>query len=68
MEDDKFVNLWRKEFPKVFRNGLGTCNKKIQLQLVDSNLLSEIFIGENDRWLPNMVVFLDDINFCHGSQ
>lgn len=43
MEEEQFVNLWRKEVPKVFRNGLGTCNKKFQLQLVDSKLLSEIF-------------------------
>lgn len=37
MEEDKFVTLWRKEFPEVCRNGLGTCNKKFQLQLVDNN-------------------------------
>nr|XP_034837060.1 uncharacterized protein K02A2.6-like [Maniola hyperantus] len=36
IEEDQFVTRLCKEFPEVFSEKLGTCNRKLQLQLTDS--------------------------------
>lgn len=37
IEEDRFVSSLRKEFPEVFSEELGTCNRKLQLQLTDES-------------------------------